>query len=261
MSKFCFDPIVEYGHREFNSLFIEEMSFSNFFQRKANSKNGYFRFHFQSFVNHYNFFRESKKDDCFLIFNNMSLFLLTFVFKDRGVWFVVHNNLDFAVRGRLHRIMYKRIAKKYRLIYLEDRLKKQGEEFFSHKKSIVVRHPKIVINAKDINKDNIFVSGRNLTKEQLIKVCKSNERSNIICNQNFELGYVKNLEMGYIKDFDGMLSTCSKIYIIGNYKYRASGILYKAISIPNIEVVLSDKTYFREVSRNFKEVKCTYEEF
>ena len=66
--------------------------------------------------------------------------------------------------------------------------------------------------------------------------------------------------MGYLKDFNKTLSNCSKLYIIGNYKYRASGILYKALSIENIQIVFSDKEYFIEVSSHFKESKCFYEE-
>jgi hypothetical protein len=258
-----FDPINEIGHLEFNKQMLNRYNSSTILQLSVKNKKWFF-FHWHSIINHYNLLKKSKDGDIFLMFNNLSLFVLSFVFPNRKCSFIVHNNLDFAYNSILHKIMYKRIASKYNLIYLENRLKIIGEVLAYHKSTKVIRHPLIPLPKsnliwKTINM-KIFVSGRNLLKEQLIKICNINNENAVICNKVFDIDNFPNLEMGYLKDFNKTLSNCSKLYIIGNYKYRASGILYKALSIENIQIVFSDKEYFIEVSSHFKESKCFYEE-
>ena len=51
----------------------------------------------------------------------------------------------------------------------------------------------------------IFVSGRNLLKEQLIKICNINNENAVICNKVFDIDNFPNLEMGYLKDFNKTL--------------------------------------------------------
>ncbi len=232
-----YDPIVEDGHKEFNYLFKLQFKCNNSFESKIKSNVSFVSFHLKSFVNHYRFLKKAKKNenDIFLIFNNLSLFLLTYLIRDINCKFIVHNNLDFALRSKVHQFFYKRIASKVNLIYLENRLKERGELFFYHKRANVVPHPIININLKiDEKLSQVFVSGRNLTEREISLICDVEYYKKVICNKKI-IGVEKtNLEMGFIDDFDVMLNECLKVYIVGNYKNRASGILYKALSIPKL---------------------------
>jgi hypothetical protein len=244
-----YDPIVESGHIEFNQLFMLKYDHPIYVYSKIDENGSYLKYHLKSIGNHYKFLNnKAREGDVFLAFNNLSLFILTFLFKKIDCSFIVHNNLDFAFKSKIHKLFYKRIARKVNLIYLENRLQEEGEEFINHKSSVVIPHPIIKINsAIKGNNEHVFVSGRNLTKEQLNYVCKLEENNNVICNTLIDSVNFKNLKMGFIQNFDEMLNNCKKIYIIGSYKYRASGILYKALSLEGLEIIFSDKKYFKEI--------------
>lgn len=243
-----YDPIVESGHIEFNQLFMLKFDNPIYVCSKINENSNYLKYHLKSICNHYKFLNKAIEGDVFLAFNNLSLFLVTFFFKEINCSFVVHNNLDFAAQNKIHKFFYKRIAKKVNLIYLENRLEYQGRLLSKHKFSYIISHP--IINIKSNNfkiKNQVFVSGRNLTSKQLKYVCEAEKICQVICNTTIDNVFSDNLKMGFIDNFDEMLSNCKKIYIIGSYQYRASGILYKALSLDSVEIIFSEKTYFKEI--------------
>ncbi|CAL2094226.1 hypothetical protein [Tenacibaculum sp. 190524A02b] len=243
-----YDPIVEDGHKEFNYLFKLKYDCKGSFESKIKPNLPFIGFHLYSFVYHYRFLKKAKENDVFLIFNNLSLFLITFLIRDVKCNFIVHNNLDFALKSKIHKFFYKRIASKVNLIYLEDRLKKRAEYFFNHKSVNVIAHPVIDVDLKIKEKTpKVFVSSRNLTEREISLVCNMEHTKKVLCNKKLLGVEIPNLEMGFIEDFDTMLNECSKVYIVGNYKNRASGILYKALSISGIEIVFSDETYYNEI--------------
>ena len=259
------DPINEQGHQEFNKEFAKNFKIESYVILNNFNKN-----HFKSLINHFSLLKKADEGDVFLIFNNFSLFLLSFFFRNKGVRFVVHNNLDFAVNGKkMHYFFFKRIAKKYHLIYIEKRLKKISHEYFNHLLcSDVILHPilnlKVNMNTTN-NMNNVFVSGRNLTESQLKVICNRYALNRkVICNKKFHsLTDVSNLNMGFISDFDATLQSCSRLYLIGNYKYRASGILYKFLSMgdyKHIEIVFEDFSYYTEIksSINSPNIKLIY---
>ena len=258
-----FDPISEKGHLEFNEQMLNSHNLSKIEGLNIIDSN-WISFHIHSVMNHYKLLKKSKDIDVFLTFNNLSLYVLSFIFPKKKCSFIVHNNLDFAYNNFFHKFIYKRIASKYNLIYLENRLKITGEVLVYHKSARVIRHPVIPLPkgnmiCKTINME-VFVSGRNLLKDQLLKICNINNKNVVICNKIFDIDNLPNLKMGYLKDFNKTLSSCSKLYVVGDYKYRASGILYKALSLENIQIVFSDKDYFIEISSHFKKSKCFYED-
>ena len=132
-------------------------------------------------------------------------------------------------------------------------MKFQAENIFSHYHSNLIYHPVIAINSTTVKKQkNVFISSRNLTRKQLIDICELESQNTVICNKIFNNVLNRNLKMGYIKDFDEMLNSCSKVYITGDYKFRASGILYKSISINDLKIYLTDKSYYQELVDRFK---------
>lgn len=243
-----YDPIVESGHKEFNKLFIQKYGLAKVFSLRINV-NFYLSYHFKSFINHFKFLKKSKEEDVFLVFNNFSLFLNSFLIRNINCHFIVHNNLDFGTKNFLQSIFYKRICKKFKLIYLEDRLKFEANRFFFHKNAITIYHP--IINIRDensIKKSKVFVSGRNLNEEQLINICNLEKEKEVFCNDDNFNCFRKNLFLGYIDNFDKLLNECQKIYIIGDYSKRPSGILYRALSIRGAKIIFSNKEYFDEIS-------------
>lgn len=243
-----YDPIVESGHVEFNQLFMLKYDHPIYVYSKIDENESYLKYHLKSIANHYKFIKKARKGDVFLAFNNLSLFILTFLLKKIDCSFIVHNNLDFAFKSKIHKLFYKRIARNVNLIYLEDRLQEEGNKLIKHNFSVVIPHPIIKIKfAIKGNNEHVFVSGRNLTKEQLSYVCKLEKNNNVICNSLIDSVHCKNLKMGFVENFDEMLNNCKKIYIIGSYQYRASGILYKALSLEGLEIIFSDKKYFKEI--------------
>lgn len=242
-----FDPICSIGHADFNNLIFNEKNTVRYSSKSIESKS-LFLFHLKSLENHFRFIRRANEDDVFLVFNNISLFICIFLFKKIKCSFIVHNNYDFGTKSFFHSFIYGIICKKVSLIYLENRLHKKANELFHHKHSYVVKHPIINIQTKrKLIQNKIFVSGRNLDEKDLIKVCRIEKNLSVYCNKKFEGINEANLESGFINDFDKLLNECEKIYIIGNYNSRASGVLYRALSLTNVEIVFSNRVYLNEI--------------
>lgn len=250
-----YDPIVEPGHKEFNKLFIQKYSLGSVFSLKLNA-NFSISYHFKSFINHFKFLKKSNEEDVFLVFNNFSLYLNTFLKRNINCFFIVHNNLDFGTKNYLQSVFYKRICKTVKLIYLEDRLKVEANRFFFHKNAQTIHHP--IINIRDekvLKKSKVFVSGRNLQEKQLIYICNLEKDKDVYCNDDNYNCVRNNLFLGYIDNFDKLLNECQKIFIVGDYSKRASGILYRALSIDSIQIVFSNKEYFNEINNLVKKLK------
>lgn len=255
-----YDPVSQPGHVEFNRLIVEKFSYkkksTRNLEHKTNSKVYYY---LKSIINHFIFYRRANSGDLFLYFENFPLFLCVVFFGGKNINFIVHNNLEFAFHKNIHSFFYRIIAKRVNLIYLEKRLLKLGVNKFNHKKSLLINHPIINMKLDDCPKvktKNVFVSSRNLDKNLLFKICSIYEKDSVVyTNNKFDLTGVKNLRAGYIDDFDCLLYQSSKIYLTGDYKYRCSGILYKALSNPESEIVFSDEEYYEEMKRYIEENK------
>jgi hypothetical protein len=248
-----FDPISESGHKEFNQLIFKNLNVKKDFLKIKQTN--YILFHTRSLKNHYKLLKKSCSEDIFMVFNNFSMFVLTFFFRNINCSFIVHNNLDFGCKNFIHKVFYKRICKKLKLIFLENRLENLSNTLFIHRDSKSMNHPIINIINKNLEKSNtIFVSGRNLSRNQLIKVCQLESDNIVYCNSKYPIVEANNLISGHIDDFDDFLNKCSKIYLIGDYTYRVSGILYKVLSLDNVKIVFSNEIYFNEIVN--KNIKC-----
>lgn len=253
------DPVEQKGHVDFNREFIKLLgnptSVKRFAPGSIALQNKLFYYLYSLYTHSKCMFGARNQGSTFLYFDTVSLFLLSYFFDLKQFSFVVHNNLEFALRNQQNRFMYRRIAKKVCLIYLEKRLRVFAEREFFHCNAVVIPHPIIPIKKMSVTrKKNVFVSSRNLQKDQLISICNGlTDDYTIICNGSFKDLNMANLEDGYIADFDLMLQSCEKVYLIGNYEFRSSGVLYRAISIPGIQIIVSDKSLFFELQEIKKE--------
>ena len=248
-----FDPIVESGHKEFNLLIFKDLNIEKCFLE--NKQTNYFLFHIKSIKNHYKLLKKSSSEDFFITFNNFSIFILTFFFRNIKCSFIVHNNFEFGCKNLFHKFFYKRVCKKLKLIYLENRLENLSNTLFLHRDSRTIYHP--IINIKNQNfkkKNTVFISGRNLSRNQLIKVCDLENDNIVYCNSKYPIVEANNLISGYIDNFDDFLNESIKIYLIGDYTYRVSGILYKALSLDNVKIIFSNEIYFNEILETYN--KC-----
>lgn len=247
-----FDPMVEPGHAEFNEIMFNAFAADGYYTLRVTEadRKSRFRYYYKCLVNHIRLCSKSGSGDVFLAFGTPCLFLVTLFRNFDGVRFLVHNNLEFALRrSRLLKYMYKRIAAKCHLVYLEKRLEKEAVSHFRHLHSEVIQHPVIPVKGVRAIMNQVFISARNLDRSLLSYVCDREADMTVLCNKKFDNIQKENLYMGFIDNFDEMLLGCRKVYIAGNYKYRASGILYKALSIEKMIIVFEDQEYFNEIEQ------------
>lgn len=245
-----FDPIAEPGHLEFNKIMNNHYRPHAHFELKvseADRKNKV-KFYYRCLLNHINLINKTEQGDVWLIFDTVCLFLLTWFRRFNGVQFVVHNNLDFALKSGIKKYFYKVIASRCNLIYLEHRLAQAALQHFKHRGASVLQHPLIPVPGKYNPTNTAFVSSRNITGALLSDICDIESSKQVICNKVITGVEKSNLKMGYIPDFNAMLLSCEKVYIVGDYRLRASGILYKALSIKGLTLVFEDPGYYKEIN-------------
>ena len=165
-----------------------------------------------------------------------------------------HKNIDEVNKSFIKRVIYKNIKISTHIVY-----EKYFGQFINkkyNKNFHVISHPTYEIKLNDSNNNNpfIFSPGANIDikyKNDLTAFCRKN-RLNIFLKDDkyFKDKFVT--KSNFFDNYQDLIDKANYIFISNNFQYRASGIMYEALSM-NKKIICTESYFATKLKEEYPE--------
>lgn len=234
------DPLSPLGHSEFNRA-LEVYYGHEVLHKNHQAKRG-----LKLLLNHY----DSVRNKSYVVLASFDTICLAVVLnfinlKDKRIKCIIHNNLEFAFRNKIHLFFLRFLNRKMDFIFPAEYIKIQAQKLNLNGETIDYLalnfiNDKTRIRKREYN-NNAFIHGRTSKKSIEMNSNLFEKYRKVYCNnQKLDVDF-ENFTCKFFDDLDSILARCSDFYFLNLNNFRQYSILFKILQIEGCKIYLMDQ--------------------